>query len=191
MLKNYFFTFKRHFLFTSHFPFFFFHTHTLLYPMLQRKTFAVSYQGRSGGLTLDWQAGFSLHESGTEPNAVSWQYKFSQLRGSSDDGKSKLKLHFQDQETRSIETKVSDSAIIFIFIFNLLLYIFEELELVSIYILYFGNFLYLIYFSFLSSHSLQELECQVLQSLLFCMHAFLTAKVASVDPQFLNSIQQA
>lgn len=36
----------------------------------------------------------------------------------------------------------------------------------------------------------QELECQVLQSLLFCMHAFLTAKVASVDPAFLSSIQQ-
>lgn len=38
---------------------------------------------------------------------------------------------------------------------------------------------------------LQELECQVLQSLLFCMHAFLTAKVASVDPAFLSSIQQS
>ncbi|CAG9136280.1 unnamed protein product [Plutella xylostella] len=36
-----------------------------------------------------------------------------------------------------------------------------------------------------------ELECQILQSLLFCMHAFLTAKVASVDPAFLASIQQA
>lgn len=71
----------------------------------QRKTFAVSHQGRGGGLTLDWQSGFSLTE-GADP-AVIWQYKFSQLRGSSDDGKSKLKLHFQDQETRSIETKVS------------------------------------------------------------------------------------
>lgn len=37
----------------------------------------------------------------------------------------------------------------------------------------------------------QELECQVLQSLLFCMHAFLTAKVASVDPAFLSSIHQS
>ncbi|CAO1351164.1 unnamed protein product [Diamesa serratosioi] len=106
---------------------------------LGRKTFAVSHHGKGGGLTLDWQSGFSLTE-GADPTVV-WQYKFSQLRGSSDDGKSKLKLHFQDQETRSIETK--------------------------------------------------ELECQVLQSLLFCMHAFLTAKVASVDPQFLSSIQQA
>nr|NP_523762.2 Syntrophin-like 2, isoform C [Drosophila melanogaster]AAM68502.1 Syntrophin-like 2, isoform C [Drosophila melanogaster] len=105
---------------------------------LGRKTFAVSHHGKSGGLTLDWQAGFSLTE-GAE-SATVWQYKFSQLRGSSDDGKSKLKLHFQDHDSRAIETK--------------------------------------------------ELECQVLQSLLFCMHAFLTAKVASVDPAFLSSIQQ-
>lgn len=33
-------------------------------------------------------------------------HRFSQLRGSSDDGKSKLKLHFQDSETKVIETKV-------------------------------------------------------------------------------------
>ncbi|KAH8347849.1 hypothetical protein KR084_001642 [Drosophila pseudotakahashii] len=105
---------------------------------LGRKTFAVSHHGKSGGLTLDWQAGFSLTEGAD--SATVWQYKFSQLRGSSDDGKSKLKLHFQDHESRAIETK--------------------------------------------------ELECQVLQSLLFCMHAFLTAKVASVDPAFLSSIQQ-
>ncbi|GAB0095069.1 Syntrophin [Sergentomyia squamirostris] len=105
---------------------------------LGRKTFAVSHHGKGGGLTLDWQNGFSLAE-GADATIV-WQYKFSQLRGSSDDGKSKLKLHFQDHETRAIETK--------------------------------------------------ELECQVLQSLLFCMHAFLTAKVASVDPAFLSSIQQ-
>ncbi|XP_067633980.1 gamma-1-syntrophin isoform X2 [Eurosta solidaginis] len=105
---------------------------------LGRKTFAVSHHGKSGGLTLDWQSGFSLAEGAD--SAIVWHYKFSQLRGSSDDGKSKLKLHFQDHETRAIETK--------------------------------------------------ELECQVLQSLLFCMHAFLTAKVASVDPAFLSSIQQ-
>lgn len=71
---------------------------------LQRKTFAVSHHGRSGGLTLDWQSGFTLTE-GADANVV-WQYKFSQLRGSSDDGKSKLKLHFHVTETRSIDTKV-------------------------------------------------------------------------------------
>lgn len=67
----------------------------------------MSHQGKSGGLTLDWQSGFSLTE-GADATIV-WQYKFSQLRGSSDDSKSKLKLHFQDHETRAIETRVSTS----------------------------------------------------------------------------------
>ncbi|XP_064072682.1 gamma-1-syntrophin [Vanessa tameamea] len=107
---------------------------------LGKKTFTVVHMGRAAGLTLDWSSGFSLSE-GTPGAAPVWSYRFSQLRGSSDDGKSKLKLHFQDTETKVIETK--------------------------------------------------ELECQILQSLLFCMHAFLTAKVASVDPAFLASIQHA
>ncbi|CAH2229120.1 jg4798 [Pararge aegeria aegeria] len=106
----------------------------------EKKTFTVVHMGRAAGLTLDWSSGFSLSE-GTPGAPPVWSYRFSQLRGSSDDGKSKLKLHFQDTETKVIETK--------------------------------------------------ELECQILQSLLFCMHAFLTAKVASVDPAFLASIQQA
>lgn len=67
----------------------------------------MSHQGKSGLLTLDWQAGFALSEP-TESHYL-WQYKFSQLRGSSDDGKSKLKLHFHDHETRSIDTKASSS----------------------------------------------------------------------------------
>lgn len=73
---------------------------------LQRKVFTVSYHGKSGALTLDWQAGFALREGTAESTTVLWHYKFSQLRGSSDDGKSKLKLHFHDHETRSIDTKV-------------------------------------------------------------------------------------
>lgn len=100
-------------------------------------------------MTLDWQSGFSLTE-GADP-AILWQYKFSQLRGSSDDGKSKLKLHFQDQETRSIETKVSFVSALFVFCFDLLLFICEEFELVSVETLYFDNFLYLIYFTISSS----------------------------------------
>ncbi|EFA11248.1 Gamma-1-syntrophin-like Protein [Tribolium castaneum] len=103
---------------------------------LGNKTFTVSCNGKTAGLTLDWNLGFSLHEGDSKTPV--WQYKFSQLRGSSDDGKSKLKLHFQDAESRAIDTK--------------------------------------------------ELECSILQSLLFCMHAFLTAKVASVDPGFLCSM---
>ncbi|XP_046672710.1 gamma-1-syntrophin [Homalodisca vitripennis] len=104
---------------------------------LGSKTFNVTTAsgGTSAGLTLDWNLGFALYD--TQARTYSWQYKFSQLRGSSDDGKSRLKLHFQDSETKAIETK--------------------------------------------------ELECPTLQGLLFCMHAFLTAKVASVDPAFLSS----
>lgn len=81
--------------------------------LFQRKTFAVSHHGKGGGLTLDWQNGFSLAE-GADATIV-WQYKFSQLRGSSDDGKSKLKLHFQDHETRAIETKVSSNIIFLLY----------------------------------------------------------------------------
>ncbi|KAF6212929.1 hypothetical protein GE061_010641 [Apolygus lucorum] len=102
---------------------------------LGSKSFNVASSGKPAGLTLDWNMGFALYDNNTR--AYIWQYKFSQLRGSSDDGKSKLKLHFQDSETKGIETK--------------------------------------------------ELECSNLQALLFCMHAFLTAKVASVDPAFLSS----
>ncbi|XP_039276665.1 gamma-1-syntrophin isoform X2 [Nilaparvata lugens] len=104
---------------------------------LGSKTFNVTAggAGKTAGLTLDWNLGFALYD--TQARTYSWQYKFSQLRGSSDDGKSRLKLHFQDSETKAIETK--------------------------------------------------ELECPSLQGLLFCMHAFLTAKVASVDPAFLSS----
>nr|XP_033790098.1 gamma-1-syntrophin isoform X3 [Geotrypetes seraphini] len=37
--------------------------------------------------------------------AVLWRYKFSQLKGSSDDGKSKIKFLFQNPETKQIEAK--------------------------------------------------------------------------------------
>lgn len=40
--------------------------------------------------------------------AVLWRYKFSQLKGSSDDGKSKIKFLFQNQDSKSIEAKVTD-----------------------------------------------------------------------------------
>ena len=35
---------------------------------------------------------------------------------------------------------------------------------------------------------LQEVECTNLQTLLFSMHAFLSAKLASVDPTFLVNL---
>ena len=39
--------------------------------------------------------------------AVLWRYKFSQLKGSSDDGKSKIKFLFQNTDSKAIEAKVS------------------------------------------------------------------------------------
>ncbi|XP_054268652.1 gamma-1-syntrophin-like isoform X2 [Macrosteles quadrilineatus] len=73
---------------------------------LGSKTFNVTTAngGTSAGLTLDWNLGFALYD--IQARTYSWQYKFSQLRGSSDDGKSRLKLHFQDSETKAIETKI-------------------------------------------------------------------------------------
>ncbi|XP_059609658.1 gamma-1-syntrophin-like [Phlebotomus argentipes] len=96
---------------------------------LARKTFAVKYHEKRGVFVVDWQNGFSLTE-GADATIV-WQYKFSQLRGSSDDGKSKLKLNFQIHGKKAIETK--------------------------------------------------ELECQVVQSLLFCTYAFYRAKIACIS----------
>ncbi|XP_054719473.1 gamma-1-syntrophin-like [Uloborus diversus] len=102
---------------------------------LGSKTFSVVYKGKTGGLTLDWTNGFALYD--TESKCYAWRYRFSQLKGSSDDGKSKLTLNFQDPEKKEVES--------------------------------------------------EEVECQVLSALLYCMHAFLTAKVASVDPAFLRT----
>lgn len=71
---------------------------------LQSKTFPVTFNSRSAGLTLEWTQGFTLSYEGI--GEVAWRYKFSQLRGSSDDGKSRLKLHFQESDSIAIETKV-------------------------------------------------------------------------------------
>ncbi|XP_058798374.1 gamma-1-syntrophin isoform X2 [Phymastichus coffea] len=71
---------------------------------LKSKTFPVILAGKPAGLTLDLSQGFTLTFDGiTEPV---WRYKFYQLRGSSDDGKSKLKLLFQEHDSIAIETKL-------------------------------------------------------------------------------------
>lgn len=102
---------------------------------LKHKTFGCSWRGNISGLTLDLESGFSLYDNNTRN--YMWSYKFSQLRGSSDDGKSKLKLHFNSDPPGSFE--------------------------------------------------IREVECTGLYSLLYCMNAFLSAKLASVDPTFLSS----
>lgn len=72
---------------------------------LQSKTFPVTFNSRSAGLTLEWTQGFTLSYEGI--GEIAWRYKFSQLRGSSDDSKSRLKLHFQEPDSITIETKVN------------------------------------------------------------------------------------
>uniref|UniRef100_A0A8C6XK31 Syntrophin gamma 2 n=1 Tax=Naja naja TaxID=35670 RepID=A0A8C6XK31_NAJNA len=99
------------------------------------KTFTCSWQGESLCFTLDFAVGFTCFDNKTKK--ILWRFKFSQLKGSSDDGKTRVKLLFQNTETKQIETK--------------------------------------------------ELEFQDLTAVLNCIHSFIAAKVASVDPSFIDS----
>lgn len=103
---------------------------------MKSKTFGCTWRGVLSGLTLDLESGFSLYDNTTK--SYMWTYKFSQLKGSSDDNRSKLRLHFHSAENpNNVETR--------------------------------------------------EIQCSGLHTLLFCIHAFLSAKLASVDPLFLGS----
>jgi hypothetical protein len=89
--------------------------------IFQSKTFPITLNGRPAGLTLDWFQGFTLtFEGATDPV---WRYKFHQLRGSSDDGKSKLKLHFQEHDSIAIETKVYFYFVSICFVYKIKYYI--------------------------------------------------------------------
>ncbi|XP_066241865.1 gamma-2-syntrophin isoform X1 [Saccopteryx leptura] len=99
------------------------------------KTYPCSWQGETLCFTVDFAVGFTCFDSRTK--TVLWRFKFSQLKGSSDDGKTRVKLLFQNLDTRQIETK--------------------------------------------------ELEFQDLTAVLHGIHAFLAAKVASLDPAFMDS----
>ncbi|KAK2522233.1 hypothetical protein Q9233_010594, partial [Columba guinea] len=67
------------------------------------KTYACVLESHLMGLTIDFSMGFVCFDAATK--AVLWRYKFSQLKGSSDDGKSKIKFLFQNQDTKQIEAK--------------------------------------------------------------------------------------
>nr|XP_033790097.1 gamma-1-syntrophin isoform X2 [Geotrypetes seraphini] len=67
------------------------------------KTYACVVESHLMGLTIDFGMGFVCFDAVTK--AVLWRYKFSQLKGSSDDGKSKIKFLFQNPETKQIEAK--------------------------------------------------------------------------------------
>ncbi|XP_069584101.1 gamma-2-syntrophin [Ranitomeya imitator] len=99
------------------------------------KTYACNSQGDAVGFTVDFLSGFTCFDS--KSKNIIWRFKFSQLKGSSDDGKTRVKLLFQNCDTKQIEMK--------------------------------------------------ELEFQDLTGVLHCIHSFIAAKVASMDPTFINS----
>ncbi|XP_061878514.1 gamma-1-syntrophin isoform X2 [Entelurus aequoreus] len=102
---------------------------------IQCKTYTCIMESHLMGLTVDFSMGFVCFDAASK--AVLWRYKFSQLKGSSDDGKSKIKFLFQNQDSKSIEAK--------------------------------------------------ELEFSNLFAVLHCIHAFFAAKVACLDPVFVES----
>uniref|UniRef100_A0A8C8G141 Syntrophin, gamma 1 n=1 Tax=Oncorhynchus tshawytscha TaxID=74940 RepID=A0A8C8G141_ONCTS len=102
---------------------------------IQCKTYACIMESHLMGLTVDFSMGFVCFDAASK--AVLWRYKFSQLKGSSDDGKSKIKFLFQNQDNKAIEAK--------------------------------------------------ELEFSNLFAVLHCIHAFFAAKVACLDPMFVES----
>nr|XP_008113068.1 PREDICTED: gamma-1-syntrophin isoform X2 [Anolis carolinensis] len=81
-----------------------FHSATFLeVERIQCKTYACVLESHLMGLTIDFGMGFVCFDAATK--AVLWRYKFSQLKGSSDDGKSKIKFLFQNPDTKQIEAK--------------------------------------------------------------------------------------
>ncbi|RVE67644.1 hypothetical protein OJAV_G00104900 [Oryzias javanicus] len=102
---------------------------------IQSKSYMCSSQGTVLGFTIDFGSGFTCSEPST--SSILWRYKFSQLKGSSDDGKTRVKLLFKNAESKQIEMK--------------------------------------------------ELEFANLTAVLHCIHSFIAAKVASMDPLFVCS----
>ncbi|KAM8954059.1 gamma-2-syntrophin isoform 1-T1 [Pelodytes ibericus] len=99
------------------------------------KTYTCNSQGDVVCLTIDFLSGFTCFDS--KSKNVIWRFKFSQLKGSSDDGKTRVKLLFQNSDTKQIEMK--------------------------------------------------ELEFPDVTAVLHCIHSFIAAKVASMDPMFISS----
>ncbi|KAJ8290555.1 hypothetical protein GJAV_G00014430 [Gymnothorax javanicus] len=97
---------------------------------VRMRTYICSSQGKVLRFIIEFESGFSCTECSSKE--VIWRYRFSQLRGSSDDGKTRVKLLFQNPDSKQIEMK--------------------------------------------------ELEFANLTAVLHCIHSFMAAKVASVDP---------
>ncbi|KAM6149376.1 gamma-2-syntrophin [Erethizon dorsatum] len=67
------------------------------------KTYMCSWQGEALCFTVDFALGFTCFNNKTKN--VLWRFKFSQLKGSSDDGNTRVKLLFQNPDTKQIEMK--------------------------------------------------------------------------------------
>ncbi|KAJ7413984.1 hypothetical protein WISP_87124 [Willisornis vidua] len=77
----------------------------VLFKIHKSKTYMCSWQGDTLCFTIDFALGFTCFDSKTKN--VLWRFKFSQLKGSSDDGKTRVKLLFQNLDTKQIETKAT------------------------------------------------------------------------------------
>ncbi|XP_019568131.1 gamma-1-syntrophin isoform X7 [Rhinolophus sinicus] len=80
-----------------------FSVYEIMCKILKSKTYACVLESHLMGLTIDFSTGFICFDAATK--AILWRYKFSQLKGSSDDGKSKIKFLFQNPDTKQIEAK--------------------------------------------------------------------------------------
>ncbi|CAM9658150.1 unnamed protein product, partial [Lampetra planeri] len=98
-------------------------------------TYNCLLKGRPLGLKIDFNTGFTCFDA--ETKHLIWHYKFAQLKGSSDDGMSRVKFLFQNTDTKLVETK--------------------------------------------------ELEFANHMAVLHCIHSFVAAKVALVDPAFVEA----
>ncbi|XP_034530638.1 gamma-2-syntrophin [Notolabrus celidotus] len=70
---------------------------------IQSKSYMCSSQGHLLCFNIDFGSGFTCSENTSK--TILWQYKFSQLKGSSDDGKTRVKLLFQNAESKQIDMK--------------------------------------------------------------------------------------
>uniref|UniRef100_A0A8C4Q6S0 Syntrophin, gamma 2 n=1 Tax=Eptatretus burgeri TaxID=7764 RepID=A0A8C4Q6S0_EPTBU len=98
------------------------------------KTYSCIWHGHGSLLSIDFNLGFTCLDASTKVTLI---FKFCQLKGSSDDSKTKIKFLFQKSDARLIEAK--------------------------------------------------ELEFPNLVAVLHCIHTFISAKVALVDPIFVEN----
>nr|XP_057946312.1 gamma-2-syntrophin-like isoform X1 [Doryrhamphus excisus] len=70
---------------------------------MRTKSYMCSNHGTTLCFTIDFDSGFTCSDGSS--NMLLWRYKFSQLKGSSDDGKTRVKLLFKNAESKQIDMK--------------------------------------------------------------------------------------